>query len=95
MATHSVARAKHATLVAATVDTVNLSGDTPEVEVLNRGGDYIYFTLDGSVPTSGGDDTYVVPPGSALQVPDWSGAGPSQVKLISASAVAYSVQVAG
>jgi hypothetical protein len=94
MATYSVARSKHATLAAATVDTVNISSDTNYVEVVSRGDDYISFTVDGSAPTVFGDNTFVVLPRGALQVLD-AGGPTSQVKVISASAIPYSVQAVG
>lgn len=95
MATYTVTTAAHKTLTANVVDSVTLdlvgSLGTPRVEVMNRGtADPISFTVDGSTPTVLGDNCYVVPAGGALQVsltPAASGA----VKLIAASAVAYSV----
>lgn len=90
MATYSVAVAKHATLSAATVDTVTITETTTAVEVVNRSSsDTIYFTVNGTVPTSAGDDTFVVPPGGNLRVRS-KGTGRS-VKLISSGAAAYSV----
>lgn len=90
MASHSVALSKHATLSAATVDTITLTVDYQAVEVKNRGtsGD-IYFTTDSSAPTSAGDNTYFVGPGEGLVVR--SGYNVDTVKLISAGTPAYSV----
>lgn len=92
MATYSVAIAKHPTLAANTVDQVTITGGgQADVEVLNRDpAADIYFTTDGSVPTVGGDNCYVVRAGQALQrsVPI---AAATVVKLISASAAPYSV----
>lgn len=91
MASYSVALAKHATLAASTVDTVTLTADFKAVEVTNRAtsGLGISFTVDGSTPTALGDNTFWVGPGQSLTVP--SGASSDAVKLISASADAYSV----
>lgn len=91
MASYSEALSKHATLSAATVDTVTLTADYRSVEVKNRAssGSGIFFTVDGSTPTVLGDDTFVVLPGEALVVP--SGLSSDAVKLISATADAYSV----
>lgn len=95
VAIYSVSKAKHATLTASTVDTVTLtaaptsplSGNI-EVEVVNWDANAsIYFTTDGTTPAAAADNTYVVGPGSALKV---ALAG-TAVKLISASAAAYSV----
>lgn len=49
------------TLVGATVDTVTFFDNPPEVEVLSDGAAEIYVTTDGSTPTVGGDNTYIVP----------------------------------
>ena len=90
MASHSVARSKHTTLTATTVDTVTLTTNHGQVEVANRAssGAGISFTVDGTSPTALGDDTYWVGPGQSLVVR----LGPSDVvKLISATADAYSV----
>lgn len=91
MADHSEARSKHATLSAATVDSVTLTTNFSHVEVKNRAttGAGISFTTDGSTPTALGDDTYWVGPGEWLVVP--FGGATDVVKLISATADAYSV----
>jgi hypothetical protein len=93
MAAYSVARSKHATLVAATVDTVTFSTDWQSVEILNRAtsGD-IYATVDGTTPVSGADDTIFVGPNQAVTVRlPTTGAGTDVIKLISAGTPAYSV----
>lgn len=93
MATYSVVRAKHATLVASTVDTINLSADHKVVQVHNRDGvSAIYFTVDGTTPTVGGDDILVFP--AAIGWVDVPVGDNAAVKLISAGTPAYSVQVA-
>lgn len=92
MAAYQVTRSKHATLTAATVDTVTFQDRHPAVEVANRAatGD-IYFTVDGSAPTSAGDNTYYVGPGQAVVVDLPHASDPDAVKLISAGTPAYSV----
>ena len=95
MATYNgVVRAKHATLTAATVDTVAFATNVSSVEVVNRAssGAGISFTTDGVAPTALGDDTYWVGPGDALVVE--VGAGDT-VKLISVTADPYSVTAVG
>ncbi len=93
MANYSVNRAKHATLVAATVDTVSFVSATAEVEVVNRGTDDIYYTVDGSTPTVGGDDTYIVRGGEAVGAPkNFVNPLVAQVKLMSSGSPAYSVE---
>jgi hypothetical protein len=89
MASHSVALAKHATLSAATVDTVTLTKVYRAVEVLNRSAsDVIYATFNGATPTDAGDDTIAVPAGAVYT---WE-RNCSAVTLISSGAAAYSVQ---
>jgi hypothetical protein len=94
MASYSVSLSKHATLVASTVDTVTLTTDRRTVEVAVRApaasSAGIYFTVDGSTPTAGGDNTFWVAgiAGASLRVPSLS---TDAVKLISATADAYSV----
>lgn len=91
MATHNVQRAKHATLVGSTVDTVNLSMSGGTVVVRNRdavGGDVLYFTIDGTTPTAAGDDTYFCGPGESVVIDAICPA----VKLISAGTPDYSVE---
>lgn len=92
MAAYTVDRAKHATLVAATVDTVTLS-EFSVVEVLNRDGvAAIYFTTDGSTPTVAGDNTQVLPAAvGGVQVSTINISGTNVVKLISAGTPSYSV----
>jgi hypothetical protein len=93
MAAYEVALSKHATLAAATVDTVTLTENYKAVEVKNRGaaGD-IYFTMAAVAPVVGANDTYVVGPGESLvlAIPPRPGQ-PDAVKLISAGTPAYSV----
>lgn len=97
MATYSVTTAKHATLTASTVDTVNVSNSAAFITVINRAtsGDPIYFTIgDASTtpdPVAAADDTYIVAAGMTLILPGDS--TNRQIKLISDSAQAYSVQV--
>ncbi|MDQ1736542.1 MAG: hypothetical protein QOH56_2793 [Pseudonocardiales bacterium] len=90
MANYTVALATHRTLGAAVVDVVTISPHQySNVEVLNRdAAAYLFFRTDGTAPTVAGDDCYVVGPGAALRVPHPNG---QPVKLISASAIAYSV----
>lgn len=90
MASYSEALSKHATLAAATVDTVTLTVDYRQVAVKNRAssGSGIFFTVDGSTPAVLGDDTFLVLPGEELVV---SSLASDAVKLISATADAYTV----
>lgn len=91
MASYNVLRSKHATLVAATVDTVTFNQEWRAVEVKNRAtsGD-IYFRTDGTNPVVGADDTLFLGPGESLVV-DFPSGSPDAVKLISAGTPPYSV----
>lgn len=90
-------KAKHGTLTANTLATVQLVHDSDSwvdslaVEVEADGTSPVFFTLDGSTPTVGGDDTYIVRSG-ALRV-DVTAPGTVTAKLISAGTPAYSVTV--
>ena len=92
MASYTVARSKHATLVAATVDTITLERDYSQVEIVNRGTEDIWATVDGSTPVAAADDTIFVGTGQflVLSMPT-TGAGTDVVKLISAGTPSYSV----
>lgn len=90
MANYSVTRAKHATLVANTADTVTLALNSGSVEVVNRAssGAGLFFTIDGTAPTVAGDDTFWVPAGESLII---ATNGERVVKLISATADPYTI----
>jgi hypothetical protein len=95
MASYSGMRIKHATLVAATMDTVTLDGDYKQVEVVARDAvSEIYFTVDGPNPTVLGDNTHVLPQAiGRVTVPASAAPGtPTIVKLISAGVPKYSVR---
>ena len=98
MATYSVSRAKHQTLVAATQDTVNLTYIGRYIQVLHRGSvtNPIYVTVGKTAATavSGADDTLVATSTVPLIIPWPADAVAScQVNLISAGAESYTVQV--
>lgn len=96
MGSYSVTTAKHATLVANTVDTVTLgSSDVDTAYVVNiDGAAIIYATGDGTAPTVAGDDIPVVisATAGAYAVVDVTG---SAVKLISAGTPKYAVLKGG
>jgi hypothetical protein len=95
MATVNKNRAYHGTLTAATVDTVNLSRVYGRVQVLNRGGaNEIYWTTDGTAPTVGGDNCWVVPSqvgASDIRANSQAQSNTCVVKLISTGTPTYSV----
>lgn len=85
-------KATHQVLVAATVDVVNLAVQVDEIEVVNRdGAAEIYFTVDGSAPTVGGANCFVLPAGVGSATVGVSASGNTVVKLISSGTPAYSV----
>lgn len=89
-------RATHQTIVAATVDTVTFGVDFNEVEVLNRSGSAeIYFTVDGTTPTVGGTNCFVVPAAISSAIVGVPTVGPTVVKLISSGTPTYSVSGTG
>lgn len=98
MATYTVNTAKHAVLVADTVDTVSLNQPASFLIVTNRttSGSPIFFTFGDptkgvTAPTVNGNDCYVVGIGMTLSIP-YDGT-PIDVKLISSAGQAYSVMV--
>lgn len=88
MAAYTVVRAKTATLVASTVDTVTLSHPFGAVEVTNLdGAAEITFTTNGTTPTVDADDAYTLPAEISARVV----AGGPVVKLISGGTPKYAV----
>lgn len=95
MASHSVASAKTATLVAATQDTVTLTKDYGQVEVTNLdGAASISVRVDSGVTnaTVDGDDCTVLPATIGSVVIASPAQGNSQVKLISSGTPKYQVR---
>jgi hypothetical protein len=90
---NAIAKAKHATLVAATVDTVNFVASSQFYEVVNLSAADIYVNLDGTEPVVAGDDSLVVRAGEAATL--YVAQGSSQVKLKSASGAEYHVAQQG
>lgn len=107
MATYTIAAgkiAKHAvTMVAAQVDTYTFTDDLGPgqrvIEVMSDGAADIYYTLDGSTPTVGGDNCYRIPatPAVDVRLAEYN-AGTSKyntVKMISSGTPVVSVQRGG
>lgn len=107
MAGGTVNLAHHGTLAASTVDTVNLNGSYPVVEIINSqatAGTFIYVTVSyktyntgspvaAATPTVAGADTYLVVGNYGhLLIESDPGGYIAQVKLISAGTPTYSVQ---
>lgn len=95
MSDYAVSRSAHETLAADAVDNVTISKPGDEVEVTNRDGSAeLYFTIDGTDPTVGGDDTFVLPAAicSRIVSQDQDASPVRVVKLISSGTPAYSVE---
>lgn len=92
-ATYNVAAVKSGTTTLLTVDTINFSLVCGTAFITNRSATDIWVTLDGSTPTIGGDEVYVVPAGSTrhILIPDPLNA--RQVKITASVASAYTVDV--
>ena len=87
-------KSSHGTLTLTVVSTVNLSQtNANSVAVHFRSGTGpIYFTVDGSTPTVGGADTYVVHANLPVRSVPLPTTDTQQIKLISASSDDYSVE---
>lgn len=86
-------RSCHATLVAATADTVTLSGGGGKrAEIVNHGTGTIYFRTDGTAAVSEADENEVVLANErlAINLPDTG-----ILSVISAGTPTYSVIVTG
>jgi hypothetical protein len=93
MASYTVKRSKHATLVANTADSVTLTSRPTSVELRNFSSSaVIFFRLDGTAPTVSGDDTDRLGPEEILQVDLPRDVEPPQVGLISSGTPAYSIR---
>lgn len=97
MATFTVASTEPGTyahaLVAGAVDIVTIQRDCDRIEVTSDGTAYLYFTVDGSDPTVGGQNCYAIPPTGSYAARDVSvpTGGQTVVKLISAGTPKYDV----
>lgn len=92
MASYSVDKAKHATLVASTVDTITFTSDSPGplCKVSNWSASaVIYCRIDGTDPTVAGDNTYRIGSGSFITLLPRGNA----VKVISSGTPDYSVEL--
>lgn len=102
MAAYTGITAKTQTLTISTVDSVTLTGTGGTIRIENQSAtNPIYVTLGATPvasvtdPTAAGDNCYVVPPSSSRDFPRPQAAGTAGtvVKLISAGAQVYTVEV--
>lgn len=98
MATGTATPHYHGTLTAATVDTITTDVARQVIQVVNvSGAASIYFTIDGSTPTTtlpAQNSQHVVPAGIGLaEVVEGSVDAVTVVKLISTGTPVYSVIV--
>lgn len=92
MASHSVAKTKHAVLTADTADDVTLTSTVGLVRITNRAGaGELYVRVDGTAPAVGADESYVVLPGQTRPF-NMSGAADQVVGVIASLPLAYSVE---
>jgi hypothetical protein len=84
----------HATLVASTVDTVDLLDMAVPILITNRGATDIYVRFDGTNPVVGADNTFIVQANTAKIFNLGGGLYPPDrtVKLISVGTPSYSVE---
>ncbi len=96
----------HATLVADTVTTLTLDLADPKAEVLSYaatparlevlnvdGAAAVYFTIDGTTPTVGGNGCHVLPAAiNSVELSDTTAGSTTTVKLISAGTPRVSVR---
>jgi Chitobiase/beta-hexosaminidase C-terminal domain len=95
MASYTVTRSAHETLAATTEDDVTITDPQVDVAVTNRSGSAeIYFTIDGSTPTVGGENTFVLPAATCSREvsSDKFNTATPVVKLISTGTPDYSVE---
>jgi hypothetical protein len=96
-----MSKARHGTLTANTVATVSIAADHADIVVvqLDQGSitDPVYVTINGDDPTVGGNDTFKVQAVGehrrSFQIPTADVGSNTVVKLISAGAHPYSVEV--
>lgn len=89
MPDHSAAVAKSATNNGSAVDTVTLTTDFTQVEVLNRSTSAtLWVRTDGTDPTVAGDDCYAVPPGTARRI---ESPGADAVRLLGSASCPFTV----
>ncbi|GAA0632324.1 hypothetical protein GCM10010174_61710 [Kutzneria viridogrisea] len=83
--------AHNLTLTANTVTEVDFADDVDTVEVLSDGTAPVYVTVDGSSPTVGGANCYLLPAAIGAKELHPPTAGGTVVKLISAGTPTVSV----
>lgn len=85
----------HATLTATVVATQTIATSNADEVIVHfvSGTGPIYFTVDGSTPSVGGDDTYIVHSNVPARAVRIDTADSVTVKLISATNDGYSVEV--
>jgi len=79
-------------LTANVVSTINFSNYYPRIAILNRGSDDIWVRADSINPTVGGDDSFVIPSYSWKDNIINSSGTSTEIRLISASAISFTVE---
>lgn len=95
MAEHTIASgdiAKHGIALAAdVVDTVTFGDNVKAVQIISDGAAAVYYTVDGSTPTLGGANCYMIPAVAAVDERVMNTSS-DVVKLISSGTPVLSVQ---
>lgn len=84
--------AHNLTLVANTVTTVDFADNVPAVEIISDGTAAVYYSVDGSTPTVGGANCYMLPAGFVGIDVRRANVSVDSVKLISTGTPTVSVQ---
>ena len=95
MAAYTATRAKTITMVAAQVDSIEISNNHSKLDLVNHGAGTIYYKLDDNIalvaPTVAGDNCGVVLAGERITVNRAGGFGQSIITAISAGTPVFSV----
>lgn len=91
MASYTVKRAKTATLVASTVDTVTFNERRYEFAITNHDATAVVYVRFDATPTVEGDDASVVRPGDTI-IRSFYHSPKLDVRLISAGTPKYTVE---
>lgn len=79
-------------LVASTVETVTFTDNVTAVEIISDGTAKVYYTVDGSTPTVGGANCYMIPASLSVDERAMPQQGTDAVKLISSGTPTLSIQ---
>lgn len=85
--------AQHAfALSTSTVETVTFTDNVSAVQIISDGTAAVYYTTDGSTPTVGGANCYLIPAAVCVEERAMPQQGTDAIKLISSGTPTLSVQ---